>query len=179
MLRKINKCSEILNKFHIYDKVFETIKCLKWDAENHLDEFKKKRNDLRKKFEKLKSELEKRDFKIGVVGLESSGKSSLINAYIDKDFLPTATERCTYTTTTIKSCSDKKSQKYSIYYFTREEFKEYENVITGLLSSNDEYAKREFDEINKLRNNINQYLDKKPETRNFENFEELQTKYKK
>ena len=53
---------------------------------------------------------------------EKSGKSSLINAWIETSLLPTAAERCTYTTTEVKSCLEPSQQVVKIEYYTREEF---------------------------------------------------------
>src|SRR4051794_36560885 len=50
--------------------------------------------------------LEKGEFRIAVVGLEKAGKSTFVNAWLESDLLPTADERCTFTTTQIYSVTD-------------------------------------------------------------------------
>ncbi len=47
--------------------------------------------------------MEARSFEVAVVGLENSGKSSVANALIGIPALPSASVRCTYTTTEIRS----------------------------------------------------------------------------
>ena len=57
---------------------------------------------LRADAEALLPKLKKGEFEIAVVGLEKAGKSSFSNALIGRRALPTADERCTYTSTCIR-----------------------------------------------------------------------------
>ncbi len=60
-------------------------------------------------FDKLK----KNSFEIAIVGLEKAGKSTFANALIENDVLPSAPERCTFTSTRLEySTSDKAVIKF-------------------------------------------------------------------
>lgn len=69
---------------------------------------------LRNEAEKLQKKLTHNEFEIAVVGVEKSGKSSFANALIKLDTLPTSGERCTYTTTCIRS-GDENSARVTFY----------------------------------------------------------------
>ncbi|MEM3786031.1 MAG: dynamin family protein [Nitrososphaeria archaeon] len=56
---------------------------------------------------------------VAVVGLEKTGKSTLINAIIKKDLLPTDTKRATYTTTQIRWSE---SMKVEILFYSEKDF---------------------------------------------------------
>ena len=65
--------------------------------------------------------METRSFEVAVVGLENSGKSSVANALIGIPALPSASVRCTYTTTEI--CADDHDHA-KVEFYTQEEFRE-------------------------------------------------------
>ncbi len=69
--------------------------------------------------------LEKGEFRIAVVGLEKSGKSTFINAWLESNLLPTASERCTYTTTQIYSVTNPNDQRLEVIPKTEEHFRQY------------------------------------------------------
>jgi len=73
-------------------------------------------------------------FEIAVVGVTSSGKSTLVNALTDTNILPTAFDRCTYTTTEIKS-----GEGATISFYTADEF----NVIFKELLADIKYPNSE------------------------------------
>lgn len=52
--------------------------------------------------QEYKNRLEKDDLEIAIIGVEKAGKSTFANALIKSTFLPSATERCTFTSTTIE-----------------------------------------------------------------------------
>jgi len=70
------------------------------------------------KNKKLKHKLESNEFEIAIVGLEKAGKSTFANALIDNYVLPSAPERCTFTTTRLVSGSD----KATVEFYTEAEF---------------------------------------------------------
>lgn len=70
------------------------------------------------KNKKLKHKLESNEFEIAIVGLEKAGKSTFANALIDNYVLPSAPERCTFTTTRLVSGSD----KATVEFYTETEF---------------------------------------------------------
>ncbi len=75
--------------------------------------------ELQRRNEKVLNKLKSREFSVAVVGLEKAGKSTLGNALIHSIVLPEYTERCTYTTTEIRSG---KSDEAEIFFYGRDEF---------------------------------------------------------
>lgn len=63
--------------------------------------------------------LQSREFTVSIVGLEKAGKSTLGNALIHSMVLPEYAQRCTYTTTEIRSGD---SDVAEVYFYSREEF---------------------------------------------------------
>jgi adenosyl cobinamide kinase/adenosyl cobinamide phosphate guanylyltransferase len=86
--------------------------------------------------------LEKGEFRIVVVGLEKSGKSTFVNAWLESDLLPTASERCTYTTTQIYSVTDETKQRLEVKAKSREEFNNYLEKLEQAKKESNENAKR-------------------------------------
>lgn len=68
--------------------------------------------------DRLYRKLDKNEFEIAIVGLEKAGKSTFANALIENRILPDADERCTYTSTCIKSGSD----RARVEFYTLSEF---------------------------------------------------------
>lgn len=77
---------------------------------------------LRAQAEELLRKLQQDEFEIAVVGLESAGKSFFANALTDLNALPTADERCTYTSTCIRPGPENMADVvfYSAAEFTRD-----------------------------------------------------------
>ena len=72
---------------------------------------------------KLLPKLRKGEFEIAVVGLEKAGKSSFSNALIGLNALPTADERCTYTSTCVRPVERDGDEDYAeVKFYTRQEF---------------------------------------------------------
>lgn len=69
--------------------------------------------------QKILKKLESREFTVAIVGLEKAGKSTLGNALIKSMVLPEYAQRCTYTTTEIRSGNIDIAE---IYFYGREEF---------------------------------------------------------
>lgn len=81
------------------------------------------------KNKKLKHKLESNEFEIAIVGLEKAGKSTFANALIDNYVLPSAPERCTFTTTRLVSGSD----KATVEFYTEIEFnKIFQEILAEL-----------------------------------------------
>ncbi len=74
---------------------------------------------LRRDFEKFKEKFEKGIFEVAVVGTESSGKSTFLNALIENDILPRADRRMTYAITQIVYSDTPTAE---VHFLTREEF---------------------------------------------------------
>ncbi|PHR55778.1 MAG: hypothetical protein COA47_13615 [Robiginitomaculum sp.] len=62
--------------------------------------------------------LKSNEFEIAIVGLEKAGKSTFANALIDSSILPSAPERCTFTSTRLVSGTD----KAIVEFYTESEF---------------------------------------------------------
>lgn len=74
---------------------------------------------LRSDAEVLLPKLKKGEFEIAVVGVEKAGKSSFSNALIGLAALPTADERCTYTSTCIRPGEENLAD---VTFYSRSEF---------------------------------------------------------
>lgn len=158
----LNKIEEILSNISLEGK-----------HGNLKDSLKELRDDLNDQLQRIR----KKEFEIAAVGREKAGKSSLLNAWIGYNLLPSNHERCTYTTTEIRSCADLREQKFSIEYFTKKEFDERFGENSKTRGSN-LLVQKEKEEIDRCRNQIENYLDKRTITRNFERFEEVDDELK-
>lgn len=76
----------------------------------------------------LLNKLEKNNFEIAIVGLEKAGKSTFANALIESNILPSAPERCTFTSTKLLNGED----KAIVTFYTKDEFNQ---KLRELLSS--------------------------------------------
>lgn len=77
-----------------------------------------KLRSIASKNEKIKHKLESNEFEIAIVGLEKAGKSTFANALIKSDILPSAPERCTFTSTRLVNGDN----KAVIQFYTETEF---------------------------------------------------------
>ncbi len=98
-------------------------------------------------------------FEVAVIGLEKAGKSALLNAWLGQEILPSARERCTFTSTEIWSAQTEQDQSLSIQYYSREEIamlqKQRQDALAGSLLSDKE--KKEIQEdFNDTEKNLNQ-----------------------
>ena len=83
------------------------------------------REELRKQHEeakRLKRKLENNEWEVAIVATESAGKSSLANALMNKNILPAADGRCTYTATRIESL--KEGKQTTVYFYDSKTFNE-------------------------------------------------------
>jgi hypothetical protein len=60
-------------------------------------------------------------FEVAVIGLEKAGKSALLNAWLGQEILPSARERCTFTSTEIWSAQTEQDQALIIQYYSKED----------------------------------------------------------
>ena len=71
----------------------------------------------------LHMRMQEQSFQIAVIGKEKCGKSSLLNAWLGCDLLPTQLPTCTYATIEIKTYTSSQNElSCSIEYFTTREF---------------------------------------------------------
>ena len=83
------------------------------------------REELKKQHEearRLKRKLENDEWEVAIVATESAGKSSLANALMNKNILPAADGRCTYTATRIESL--KEGKQTTVYFYDSKTFNE-------------------------------------------------------
>lgn len=79
------------------------------EARRRLDQ---ERPRLQRQLERLRANR----FEVAVIGLEKAGKSALLNAWLGSEVLPSADERCTYTTTELWSAPTEEAQELRIEY---------------------------------------------------------------
>jgi len=78
-----------------------------------------KLQDILQKNSSFLRKLERDEFEIAIVGLEKAGKSTFANALIESDVLPSAPERCTFTSTRLVYGSEDRAK---VEFYTTEEF---------------------------------------------------------
>ncbi len=98
-------------------------------------------------------------FEVAVIGLEKAGKSALLNAWLGQEILPSARERCTFTSTEIWSAQTEQDQLVAIEYYTRDEIAKLQEqrqkaLTTALLS--DKEKKEIQEDLNDTEKNLNQ-----------------------
>ncbi|WP_239649534.1 dynamin family protein [Methylocucumis oryzae] len=74
-------------------------------------------------------------FEVAVIGLEKAGKSALLNAWLGQEILPSARERCTFTSTEIWSAQTEQDQLLSIQYYSKEEITKLQHQRRDALAS--------------------------------------------
>lgn len=77
-----------------------------------------KLTELKNKNEILKRKIISNEFEIAIVGLEKAGKSTFANALMKSNILPSAPERCTFTSTRLVNGNDQARVKF----YTEEQF---------------------------------------------------------
>ena len=81
-------------------------------------------------------------FEVAVIGLEKAGKSALLNAWLGQEILPSARERCTFTSVEIWSAQTEHDQLLSIQYYSEDEINQLQQqrqlAISGKLLSDKE-----------------------------------------
>lgn len=98
-----------------FDEIFRTDQEELVIQGSEREELRKMQEENRTILRKLKS----REFTVSIVGLEKAGKSTLGNALIKSMVLPEYAQRCTYTTTEIRSGD---ADVAEVYFYSREEF---------------------------------------------------------
>ncbi|CAF0816449.1 unnamed protein product [Brachionus calyciflorus] len=146
-----------------------------FSLENNRIDLKSINDELKNDLDDQLKRIRKRDFEIAAVGKEKSGKSSLLNAWIGFELLPTDSKRCTYTTTEIRSSANVNEQKYLIEYFSKDEFDQLNSQGSASLASKgyDSLLKKENEEIKSLNDQISKYLGKPVVEKNFTSFNQI------
>lgn len=112
-IEKVSLINEIERTSSLINKLISNV-----DLELLNSQQQKKLENYNEKNKKFKHKLESNEFEIAIVGLEKAGKSTFANALIDNYVLPSAPERCTFTTTRLVSGSD----KATVEFYTESEF---------------------------------------------------------
>lgn len=124
--------------------------------------------------------LEKGEFRIAVVGLEKSGKSTFVNAWLESDLLPIANKRCTFTTTQIYSVTDAAEQRLEVIAKSAEEFVAYVEELRQVAQGSDEIseetakrAREDLDTIVQHEVSLNKVISEGNQTIRFTHMEEI------
>lgn len=93
-------------------------------------------------------------FEVAVIGLEKAGKSALLNAWLEQEILPSARERCTFTSTEIWSAQTEQDQALFIQYYSKEEISKLQlqrrDALLGTLSERErKEIQEDFDDTEK------------------------------
>lgn len=107
-IAKIDENNEIISK------ILENNSSLKIINSDQVDRLQ----DIARKNTGFKHKLQSNEFEIAIVGLEKAGKSTFANALIENYVLPSAPERCTFTTTRLVSGND----EATVSFYNEEEF---------------------------------------------------------
>lgn len=106
---KLDKAGRVFNDILEKDRNYMVIN---FDERGELDKLRARNSNVLNK-------LRTKEFTVAVVGLEKAGKSTLGNALLKLMVLPEYTERCTYTTTEIRSGNEDEGE---IVFYSVEEF---------------------------------------------------------
>jgi hypothetical protein len=105
-------------------------------------------------------------FEVAVIGLEKAGKSALLNAWLGQEILPSARERCTFTSTEIWSAQTEQDQLLSIQYYSKEEISKLQQqrkeALAGTLGDKErKEIQEDFDDTEKNLNAIYEFARQK------------------
>lgn len=105
-------------------------------------------------------------FEVAVIGLEKAGKSALLNAWLGQEILPSARERCTFTSTEIWSAQTEQDQLLFIQYYTKEEIaklqqQRQEALIATLSDKERKEIQEDFDDTEKNLSAIHEFTKQK------------------
>ncbi|MDD5271427.1 MAG: dynamin family protein [Methylovulum sp.] len=121
--------------------------CNKTQADLPADLVQKLKNEQQRLHNQLER-LRANRFEVAVIGLEKAGKSALLNAWLGQEILPSARERCTFTSTEIWSAQTEHDQMLLIEYYSKEEINTLQAQRRDALASNllSEKEKKEIQE---------------------------------
>ncbi len=128
------------------------------------------------------SRLERREFRIAVVGLEKAGKSTFVNAWLENDLLPNDNPRCTFSTTQIYSVINDSEQRLEVKTKTPEVFQKMIQALEEKAKGQDDSAKRALKDLDTIRNNhetLQAVIDAGDQNISFERLEGIKTSLKK
>jgi GTPase Era involved in 16S rRNA processing len=105
-------------------------------------------------------------FEVAVIGLEKAGKSALLNAWLGQEILPSARERCTFTSTEIWSAQTEQDQRLFIQYYGNDEIEKLQQqrqaALEGTLSDKErKEIQEDFDDTEKNMSAIHEFTKQK------------------
>ncbi|OTE96590.1 hypothetical protein BCS42_06460 [Crenothrix sp. D3] len=117
-------------------------------------ELLKKLNSERPRLNRQLERLHANRFEVAVIGLEKAGKSALLNAWLGQEILPSARERCTFTSTEIWSAQTEQDQLLRIQYYSQDEINQLQeqrsHALLGLLGERErKEIQEDFDDTEK------------------------------
>ncbi|WP_303820069.1 dynamin family protein [Actinobacillus minor] len=140
MTDKQTLLSQVINLNQICEKILESDKevlFLESEKRNELNGYINNNQDYI-------TRLNKKEIEIAVVGLEKAGKSTFANALLESVLLPSSTERCTFTSTSIRHGED----KAVIQFYTEQEFQQQFDELLNVIECPEHFKVcnfREFD----------------------------------
>jgi len=147
-----------------------------------LQEHKKSLEEADKPSKLQLERLKKREFRIAVVGCEKAGKSTFVNAWLEKDLLPNDSERCTFSTTQIHSVINDSEQRLEVKSKTEETFKRMIDELEKKAQGGSEEAKRAQKDLETIRKNkltLQSVIETGDQTIPFERLEDIEDNLKK
>ena len=123
-------------------------------------------NIERPRLQRLLDRLHANRFEVAVIGLEKAGKSALLNAWLEQEILPSARERCTFTSTEIWSAQTEQDQRLFIQYYTKDEISKLQlqrrEVLRSTLSERErKEIQEDFDDTEKHLSQILEFAKQK------------------
>jgi GTPase SAR1 family protein len=137
----MDKFKELENRFKSLTECSSKLANIVNEASNYnegFQEFKQELAKIRDLSSKFADKMAKKEIEVAFAGLEKTGKSALVNAFIEDDVLPSAFERATYIVTEIRYGEQ---NTVVVEFYTEDEF--IRDVLKPFLKAVD-YPQRDF-----------------------------------
>ena len=133
--------------FIINESLLDTLNEIKKIEEVLKEEDKKKLNEIQQKLNVWKRKLEDERYTIAIIGLEKAGKSTFANALLNKNFLPEAKARCTFTTAKIESSNEDYAE---VQFYSQREFLDKYQELCKEIGWEENYERATFEKLEKF-----------------------------